>query len=386
VTKPKPLTGAFAAAEAMRQINPDVVAVYPITPQTHIATQFSSFVADGAVNTEIIQAESEHSAMSCCIGASAAGARTMTATSSCGFALMFEMLGVASGLRLPIVMNVANRALSAPINIHCDHSDSMSGRDMSWVQLYSESPQEVYDNTILAVRLAEKMRLPVMVMQDGFITTENVTAVSMIDDKKVKSFLGDYKPKRYLLDVDHPYTVGPIQLFDSYFETKRQQEDAMQKAKLAYLAVGKELSKLTKKNYEYFEEYMLKDAEHVIVTMSSTAGTAKAVVDKLRKEGKKAGILRLRLFRPFPYAEVANALSAAKAVAVLDRSASFGANAPLYSEVKNALFDLKTRPQLQSYVFGLGGRDILETDIEKVFDDLMKGKLSKEQKYAGLRE
>jgi pyruvate ferredoxin oxidoreductase alpha subunit len=382
----KPLTGAHAAAEAMKQINPDVVAVYPITPQTHISTKFSGFVADGKVDTEIIQVESEHSAMSCCVGASAAGARVMTATASAGFALMFEILGVASGLRLPIVMNVANRALSAPINIHCDHADSMAGKDISWVQIYSQDPQEVYENTILAMRLAETIRLPVMVMQDGFFTTESVNPVNVLDSKDVKRFVGEYHPKNYLLDVDKPYTVGPLALFDSYFEMKRQQEDAMQTAKKEYLKIGKELSKLTDRKYGYFEDYMLKDAEHIMVVMSSTAGTAKDVVDRLRKDGKKVGLLRPKLFRPFPYDEIADALSKAKTVAVLDRSASFGADAPLFSEIKNALFELDKRPKMQSYVFGLGGRDIYSKDLENVFNDLIGNKFGKEQKYIGLNE
>ena len=351
--KTKALTGGEAVAEAMRQVNPEVVAAYPITPQTIIMEKFSEFVADGIVDTELICVESEHSAMSACVGASAAGIRTMTASSSAGLALMWEILGVASGLRLPIVMPIVNRALSGPINIHCDHSDSMGCRDHGWVQIYSENAQESYENTLLAVRLAEHkdVLLPVMVMQDGFITSHGVENAAIFDDGKVRSFIGNYKPENPLLDIKNPVTVGPLQLQDYYFETKRQQDIAMQSAKKVYLEIGSLLSKLTGSKYDYFEEYNMKNAEAVIITMSSTAGTTKAVIDKMKNS--KIGLLKIKLFRPFPYKEVADALKNAKAIAVLDRSESFGANAPLFSEIKNALYDLKQRPKLHSCIFGL---------------------------------
>lgn len=388
MTKSKvvPYTGAEASSEAMRQINPDVVPVYPITPQTPIAQKFADFVADGAVDSEMIRVESEHSAMSASVGASAAGGRAMTATSSAGLALMWEVLGVASGSRLPIVMNVVNRALSAPINIHCDHADSMGARDHAWIQIYSETGQEAYENTLLAVRLAESVSLPVMVMQDGFITSHAVENFRIWDDKAVKKFVGKRKPDKWLLNIDDPVTMGPLQLFDYYFETKYQQETAMQQAKKDYLKIGRELSKITKNTYKYFEEYKTRDAKAVIVALSSTAGTAKAVVDKMRKSGKKVGLIKPILFRPFPYNELAKALSKQKAVAVLDRSASFGANPPLYSEILNTLYPLKKKPKLQSYIFGLGGRDILESDIEQVFNEMLKGKTTEQRKYIGLRK
>ncbi|MCD6590588.1 MAG: pyruvate ferredoxin oxidoreductase [Candidatus Aenigmarchaeota archaeon] len=383
-----PLTGAYAAAEAMRQINPDVVAAYPITPQTPIVERFAQFVADGIVDTEMIRVESEHSAMSACVGASAAGARVMTATSSAGLALMWEVLGVASGLRLPIVMNIANRALSAPINIHCDHSDSMGARDLSWIQIYSENAQEVYEHNLLAIRLAEHkdVLLPVMVCQDGFITSHGVENVGIFPDDIVRNFVGEYEPEKFLLNINDPVTFGPLELTDYYFETKRQQEEAMDKARKIFLEIGKELSRITGREYGYFEAYETKDADVIIVVMNSTAGTAKVVVDRMRADGKKVGVLKIRLFRPFPYEEIADVLKNAKVIGVLDRSMSFGANAPIYSEIKNSLYDSERKPKLQSYIFGLGGREIYERDIEKVFEELLEGKVSNKKKYVGLRE
>ncbi len=388
MTKTKALTGDQAVAEAMRQINPDVVPAYPITPQTDIAMTFAKFVADGIVDSEMIRVESEHSAMSACVGASAAGARVMTATSSAGLALMWEILGIASGLRLPIVMNVVNRALSGPINIHCDHADSMGARDSSWIQIYSEDAQEVYEHTILAVRLAEnkKILLPVMVMQDGFITSHSLEKVEVFEDSVVNKFVGEYKPYKPLLDVKNPTTHGPFPLQDSYFEMKRQQIESMEDAYKIFLDTGKELSKLTKRDYHYFEEYKTKGAKAVIVVLNSTAGTAKAVIDRMRQEGKKVGLLKLRLFRPFPYKEIANALKNIDVVAVLDRSASFGAHAPLFKEIRNSLYSLNKKPKLQSVLFGLGGRDISEQDIESLFNDLLKNKITDKVKFIGLRE
>ncbi|MBW2974248.1 pyruvate ferredoxin oxidoreductase [Candidatus Woesearchaeota archaeon] len=385
MSKVKAITGAEAGAEAMKQINPDVCAAFPITPQTPVMQRFADFHADGLVDSELIRVESEHSAMSCCVGASAGGARVMTATSSAGLALMWEIVGVASGLRLPIVMEIVNRALSAPINIHCDHSDSMGARDLGWIQIYSENAQEVYENTLLAMRLAEKVLLPVMVCQDGFITSHGVENVEIFDDKDVKSFVGEHKYPYGLLDIKKPVTHGPLQLQDYYFETRSQQIPAMEEAKKEFITIGNELSGITGRKYPYFDSYKLKDAEAVIVVMNSTAGTTKTAIDNLRKEGKKAGLLKLRLFRPFPYKEVANALKSVKNIAVLDRSVSFGANPPLYGEIKNALYDAKYDGKLHSLVFGLGGRNIYVEEIENVFNRLLSGKL-KEHSYVGLRE
>ena len=385
--KVKALTGGEAVAEAMRQINPDVVAAYPITPQTIIMQKFADFHADGLVDSELVRVESEHSAMSCCVGSSAAGARAMTATASAGLALMWEILGVASGLRLPIVMAVANRALSAPINIHCDHSDAMGARDHGWVMLFSENGQEAYENMFLAAKLAERkdVLLPVMVNLDGFITSHGVENITVYDDEKIKKFVGEHAANKPLLDIKNPVTYGPLQLPDYYFETRYQQIPAMEAVKKAYLEVGKELSAVTGNEYGFVEKYKMDDAKAVVVVMNSTAGTTKTVIDKLRAKGKKVGLLKIRMFRPFPYTEVMDALQNAKSVAVLDRAASFGANAPLYGEVKNALYELKKRPSLFSCLFGLGGKNIYESDIEDLFKKLLKKELEAVN-YIGLRK
>lgn len=368
----KAITGAAAAAYAMRQINPEVVPVYPITPQTPIAMGFAQFVADGKVDSEMIRVESEHSAMSATVGASASGIRAMTATSSAGLALMWEILGVASGSRLPIVMNVVNRALSSPINIHCDHSDTMGCRDHSWIQLYSESGQEVYDLNFIALRLAEKVNLPAMVTQDGFITSHGTTPVDILDDKNVKNFIGEYKPKHFLLDVKNPVSIGPLALPDFTFEIKRQQVDAMKKAIIEFPKICKEYSKISKRKYSYFDTYKLEDAEVAIVVLSSTAGIVKEIVDKMRENGKKVGLLKLWMYRPFPYKEVCDALKNLKAIAVMDRSYSYGADAPLFGEIKNSLYNEEKRPALQSIVFGIGGKNVYEEEIEEVFNLLLK--------------
>jgi len=374
-----PLTGAHAVAEAMRQINPDVMAVYPITPQTPIIEKYAKFVADGKVETELIRTESEHSAISACVGSSAAGARTFTASSSQGLALMFEILPIASSLRLPIVMQAVARALSGPINIHCDHSDVMACRETGWIQIFSENAQEAYENTFLALKLAEKVRLPAMVIQDGFITSHSVEGVDIFEDSAVKKFIGSYKPKASLLDIDNPITVGPFALPDYYFEFKMQIEDAMQKSKKEYLEVGIDLGKITGKRYPYFEGYKLKDAKYVIVAAGSTAGIIKDVVDERRKRGEKVGLLKIKLFRPFPEKEIEKALEK-KAVAVLDRSLTIGARPPMYLEIKSICKNTK------SYVYGLGGRDIFSSDIHQIFDELKKKEIGGKTEFIGLRE
>lgn len=384
----KPLTGAQATAEAMRQINPDVVAAYPITPQTPIVEFFAEFVANGLVDTEMIPVESEHSALSCVVGAAAAGARAMCATSSQGLALMWEIVAATPGLRLPIVMPVVNRALSTPINIHCDHSDTMGTLTIGWVQIYSENAQEAYENVFLALKIAEHpdVLLPVMVMQDGFITGHGVENVKVLDDVVVKEFVGQRNPDRYLLDLEHPYTIGPLALPDFYYEVKRQQEEAIERAKEVYLRAGEELAKITGNTYPYFEEYKSDDAEAVIVILNSAAGTAKDAIDELRAEGRKVGLIKPKLFRPFPYKEYREVLKDKKVIGVLDRSISFGSYAPVYAEIRNALFELDHRPAMQSYIYGLGGRDIFKSEIKNVFEELLSGNVdSEKQKYIGLR-
>ncbi|MCX6340571.1 MAG: pyruvate ferredoxin oxidoreductase [Candidatus Aureabacteria bacterium] len=383
------LTGNEAAAEAMRQIEPDVVAAYPITPQTELMQKFAQFVADGIVKTEVVLVESEHSAMSACVGACAAGARVMTATSSQGLALMWEIVYIAASTRLPIVMTVVNRALSAPINIHCDHSDSMGCRDSGWIQLYSENPQEVYDNVVQAVRIAEHpdVLLPVMPTLDGFIISHTLERVETLADDAVKKFIGEWRPAYPLLDVDHPITFGALDLQDYYFEHKKQQAEAMTRAKEVILAIGKEYGKLTGRGYGFFDEYRTDDAEYIILCLGSAAGTVKSVVDELRNRGRKVGVLKLRVFRPFPDGELARAIGHARAIAVLDRAEGFNAvGGPLAPEVKSALYK-KSDADVCNYVYGLGGRDLSPVMIRSVFDDLAEGRADARQAiHLGVRE
>lgn len=369
------VTGNAAVAHGMRQIEPHVVAAYPITPQTDVVEEFAQFVSDGKVATEFVAVESEHSAMSVCIGASAAGARVMTATSSQGLALMWEMLYIASGLRLPVVMATVNRALSAPINIHCDHSDSMGARDSGWIQIYCKNAQEAYDTIIQAVRIAEHpdIRLPVMVCYDGFIVSHCLAAVEILPDDKVKQFVGKFKPEMPLLDVKRPVTHGPLVLFDYYLELKRSQAEPMRFAAKVVQEMADEYAKISGRHYGLLEGYRLDDAEIGIVVMNSTASTAETVIDSLRDRGVPAGMLRPRLFRPFPMEEINRALSHLKAICVMDRAdAPGGIGGPLYNEIRSSMLDLDKRPKLINAIYGLGGRDIKPDEIESVFDRLQK--------------
>jgi len=370
------MTGNGGCAFAMKQINPDVVAAYPITPQTTIVEEFANYVANGQVDTEYINVESEHSAMSACIGASAAGARVMTTTSSQGLALMWEELSIASAMRLPIVMHNVNRALSGPINIHCDHSDSMGARDMGWVHIFAETAQEAYDNTIMAMRIAEHkdVLLPVMIMHDGFITSHAIDRFDILEDSEVKKFVGQYKPKRsLLLNADEPMTFGPFAMPAFYYEQRKQLRVALDGAKDVVRKVFDEYGKLSGRDYDFFEKYRLEDAEVAIVVLGSTAGTARYAIDQMRAQGVKAGMLKLRLFRPFPVAEIVEALSKIKAVGVMDRSDSAGSlGGPVYTEIKAALYNSKKRPAIQGYVYGLGGRDTGPDQVETVIGDLVK--------------
>lgn len=383
-------TGNEAMAEAMRQVNPDVVAAYPITPATEVVQIFASYVADGLVDTEFVPVESEHSAMSACIGASAAGGRTMTGTSSQGLALMAEMLYIASGLRLPIIMADVNRALSSPINIHCDHSDTMMVKDAGWIQIFSENAQEAYDNMIQAVKIAETAALPVVVTTDGFIISHGMERIELIDDKEVKNFVGVKKLENYLLDVEKPITLGALDLPDYYFEHKRQHIEAMKESKAVILSVAKEFNDKFRRSYGLFESYRIDDAELAIVVMGSTAGTAKVVADDLREKGVKAGVLKLRVFRPFPKEEIADALKNIKALAVMDRSDSMNAQeGPVCLEVKAALFDKNIKKDVLNYIYGLGGREIRPEDIDTIYKDLgglIKGKTKEKITYLGVRE
>ena len=388
------LSGNEATALGMKQINPDVVAAFPITPSTEIPQYFSTFVNNGSVDTEFIAVESEHSAMSACIGAEAAGARAMTATSSNGLALMWEMINIASSLRLPIVMSLVNRAISGPLNIHCDHSDAMGVRDAGWIMLFSENNQEAYDNLIMAHRIAEHkdVLLPLMVCQDGFITSHSIENIELIEDEKVKAFVGKYEPKEYLLNKQNPLSIGPLDLQAYLFEHKVAESDAMRNAKKVILEVANDFEKLTGRKYGLFEEYKLGDAEIAIICMNSTAGTAKATVDKLRNNGIKAGLLKLRVFRPFPAEEIANTISHLKAVAILDRADSLNAvGGVLFQDITSALYVYNKNVKTVNYIYGIGGRDTKMDDIEKVFNDLLdikdsENKIENPYRYLGLRK
>lgn len=388
------LSGNEAIAIAMKQINPDVVAAFPITPSTEVPQYFSTYVADGLVDTEFVAVESEHSAMSACIGAQAAGARAMTATSANGLGLMWEMLYIAACSRLPLVLACVNRCMSGPLNIHNDHSDSMGARDSGWIQIYSENNQEAYDNMLMANRIAEHedVQLPVMVCQDGFITSHAIENITLLEDDKVKEFVGSYKPENYLLDDKQPIAVGPLDHFTHCFEHKRQQAEAMRKAKDVILEVSKEFAALTGRDYGLFEAYNCEGADTCIVLINSTAGTAKYVADKLAAEGKKVGVVKVRVFRPFPVTEIAKALAGFKAIAVMDKTEGFnGAGAPLYTEVTSALYEAGVvGPKVVNYIYGIGGRDVKESDIMKVVTDLDEivatGTVGEAVKYLGVRE
>ena len=387
------LSGNEAAAIAMKQINPDVVAAFPITPSTEIPQYFSTFVSNGTVDTEFVAVESEHSAMSACVGAEAAGARAMTATSANGLSYMWEMIYIASSLRLPIVMSLVNRAVSGPLNIHNDHSDAMGVRDAGWIMLFSENNQEAYDNLIMAHRIAENkdVLLPLMVCQDGFITSHSIENIELIEDDRVKEFVGTYKPEHYLLNDKEPIAVGPLDVQSYLFEHKYQQAEAMRNAKKVILEVAKDFEKMTGRKYSFFEEYRMDDAEIAVVCMNSTAGTTKTVVDELREKGIIAGMVKVRVFRPFPAEEIAEALGNLKAVAIMDKADSLNAmGGALYEDVISSMYTAKKQVPAVSYVYGIGGRDTTSNNIHEVFDYLAQvaktGEIDNPYRYVGLRK
>ena len=368
------LSGNEAVAVALKQINPDVLAAYPITPSTEVPQYFSQFVADGQVDTEFVAVESEHSAMTACIAAAASGGRASTITSACGLALMWELLYVASGTRVPVTLAVVNRALSSPININNDHSDSMGARDSGWIQIYSENNQEAYDNMLMSLRIAEHkdVMLPVMVCQDGFITSHAIENIELLEDDKVKSFIGEYEPDWSLLSGE-PLSVGPYDTPQFYFEHQYQRARAMVHSKKIILDVFKEFAALTGREYGLFEEYRMEDAERAIIILNSSAGTAKGACDLLRDKGEKVGVLKLRVFRPFPMQELSKAISHLKAVAVMDKADSFSAiGGPVFGDVRSACYELTKRPHIINYIYGLGGRDVRVDDFLLVYDELGK--------------
>ncbi len=383
-------TGNEAMAYAMKQVNPDVVAAYPITPATEIVQIFAQYVADGQVKTEFVAVESEHSAMSACIGSAAAGARTMTGTSSQGLALMYEMCYIAAGLRLPIVMADVNRALSAPINIHCDHSDTMGMRDAGWIHLFSENAQEAYDNMIQAVRIAEhpEVLLPVVATTDGFIISHGMENVEHLSDEQVQKFIGEYQPQYSMLDIKKPITVGALNLQDYYFEHRRALADAQAAALTVIKQIGAEFGKETGRAYGLTEAYRLDDAEYVIVALGSTCGTAKVVIDSLRTKGEKVGLLKIRSFRPFPKDEVVAALKNSKFVSVLDRSDTLGGfGGPVFTEVRSALYGEAQKPPVADFIYGLGGREIDMEMIEELFGRMTREEVKSDSvQYLGVRE
>lgn len=387
------LSGNEAVAIALRQINPDVFPAFPITPSTEIPQYFASFVANGQVDTEFIPVESEHSSMSAAIGASAAGARSLTATSSCGLAYMWEELYIAASNRLPLALALVNRALSGPININCDHSDSMGARDSGWIQMYAENNQEAYDNMVQAYRISEHkdVRLPIMICQDGFITSHAVENIELLEDEDVKKFVGEYNPEHYLLNPKCPMAAGPYSITDYYMEAKRNQAEGMRHVSQVVLDVAKEFEGISGRAYGLFEEYRMEDAKRVVVLIGSAAGTTKDAVDRLREKGEKVGLIKIRLYRPFPASELAEALKNVEAVAIMDRAEGYtNHGGPLGADVMSALYRAHADALAVNYIYGLGGRDVRVEDMEGVFEALKQmaeeGDAGETYRYLGLRE
>ena len=387
------MSGNEAVAYAIRQINPDVMPAFPITPSTEIPQMVSTYIANGEMDTEFIPVESEHSSMSATIGAEAAGARSLTATSSAGLALMWEELLLAASNRMPCALALVNRTLSGPININCDHTDGMGARDTGWIQIYAENNQEAYDNFIQAYPIAEneKVHLPIMNCQDGFITSHAVENIELLEDEIVKDFVGEYEPEEYLLNPGKPIAVGPYSVSNYAMEARKNQEIALENAKDVILEVAKKFEKVSGRSYGLFEEYRTEDADYIMLIIGSAAGTAKQAVDDLRDQGKKVGVIKLRVFRPFPAKELAMALKNCKAVAIMDRCESYNGNGgPLGSEVTAGLFRYKVMIEAVNYIYGLAGRDFTVTDVYHVFDELedlvVNGKEVEQFQYIGLRK
>lgn len=392
MSKKDRMSGNEAVAYAIKQINPDVMPAFPITPSTEIPQMVSTYIANGEIDTEFIPVESEHSSMSATIGAEAAGARSLTATSSCGLAYMWEELLIAASNRLPLVLALVNRTLSGPININCDHSDGMGARDTGWIQIYAENNQEAYDNFIQAYPIAEDVRvhLPVMICQDGFITSHAVENILLEEDNEVKDFVGEYHPEEFLLNPGKPIAIGPYSVSNYAMEARYNQELAMENSKEVIIEVAKKFKEKFGRGFELFEEYKTEDADYIMLIMGSAAGTAKDAVDEMRAAGKKVGVLKLRVFRPFPAEEIAKALANCKAVAIMDRTESYnGHGGPLASEVTAGLYRERIMIETVCYTYGLAGRDFTVDTAKSIFDELSdvveKGVKVKQHRYIGLR-
>ena len=365
--------GNMAASQALRQAEIDVVAAYPITPSTPIVENYGNFEANGYIDGVFVMVESEHAAMSACIGASAAGGRVSTATSSQGYALMVETLYQASGMRLPIVLNVVNRALAAPLNVNGDHSDMYLGRDSGWIQLCAFNAQEAYDLALCAFRIGEDhaIRLPVMVHQDGFMTSHTAMGVRTIPDADAYKFVGDFQPFNAMLNFEKPASYGVQTEEDWHFEHKaRQHNDLMTKVYPKVEDVFADFKKLTGREYNMVEGFDMEDAEIAVVVLGSAVQTARVVVKQLRAEGIKAGVIALRVFRPFPLEEIAKKFVGLKAIGAMDRSSPHGSMGALYSELAGTIIQMEDQPVLTNYIYGLGGRDISIAHFKEVFADL----------------
>jgi pyruvate ferredoxin oxidoreductase alpha subunit len=386
------LSGNEAVATALRQINPDVFPAFPITPSTEVPQYFSNYVANGLVDTEFITVESEHSSMSAAMGASAAGARALTATSSAGLAFMWEVLGVAASSRLPVALAAVCRALTGPLNINCDHSDTMGARDSGWIQLYAENNQEAYDNMVMAFNIAEHadVMLPIMICQDGFITSHAVNDMELLDDLTVKEFVGEREPKEYLLNPEETFAVGPYAVSDYYMESRKAQAHAMENAKQVILDVAKDFEKISGRKYGLIEEYQMDDAEYAVVIIGSAAGTTKDAIDQMRANGEKVGLIKIRSFRPFPGKEIGESLKKCKAVAVMDRSEAFSTNGgPVGAETMQAMYTAGCTAKTINIMYGIGGRDVRVEDMVGVYETLKEiaatGETGDVYRYMGLR-
>ncbi len=382
---------SLAVSEAVKLAEVDVISAYPITPQTHIVEELSQIVADGELDADFIMVESEHTAMSACVGASAVGARTFTATASQGLALMHEILFIASSLRMPIVMALANRAISGPISIWGDLSDVMAERDTGWLQFFCETGQDSFDQILIAYRVAEdpRVQLPVMVNIDGFTLTHVIEPIEILDLEEVKRFLPPFKPVTRL-NPEKPVSLGPVGFPEIYTEAKKQQDEALRQSRAVILEAWEEFEKAFGRKYSAIETYRADEAEILLLTIGSIGGTARTAIDQLRDKGIKAGLLRLRLFRPFPFKELRDLTSGSKVLAVVDRALSLGGpGGPVFSEIRSALYPLKDKPVVAGYVAGLGGRDVTIEDFRTIIDDAVgvaeKG-YTDEFKIVGVRE